>query len=53
MSDNNKRPINIDVTGALFLIFLFVLILLFAGTPDLYDVILYRLSDGAVTLPKP
>lgn len=30
-----------------------ILIILFYGTPDLMDVILFNLSGGAVPLPKP
>lgn len=49
-TDDRRAWINIS-SDALLLIFLFLCLLLFAGTPDLYDVVLYRLSDGKVALP--
>lgn len=42
-----------DWSDVAFIAFFALLVLLFAGTPDLYDVILYSLSDGAAPLPEP
>ena len=44
--DRNKSEINL---GGMVL---FLWILLCAGTPDLYDAIMYWLTNGAIGLPK-
>ena len=37
----------------IFVILLFILLVLFAGDPDLMDAIMYKLTDGKVALPTP
>jgi hypothetical protein len=50
MSDKNV-DVKIDLSGAMFVLGVFVLIILFWGKPDLHDAIIYRLmgSQGAQT----
>lgn len=47
MSESNKSNISFDATE----IILFLWVLLCAGTPDLYDAIMYCLTSGKVPLP--
>jgi len=42
----------VDLTGPTFLFCATLLIILFWGTPDLMDVILYSLTNGEVKLPE-
>lgn len=52
MSD--KPPfIKIDLDECLITLFIFVLIILFFGEPDLWDVILNQLSNGQIPIPAP
>ena len=53
MSEDKTPRINIDLSDALWVLVLFLLLLLFIGTPDLYDVIMNRLSEGQVPIPAP
>jgi hypothetical protein len=47
-----KNSLKIDLSGAVFVAGVFVCIILFAGSPDLMDAILYRLTDGRIALPE-
>jgi len=38
---------------AIVLTFVLVLVTLFKGSPDLHDVLINRLSNGQVPIPKP
>jgi len=49
MSDKN---INIELSNSILILGFIIFIILFTGQPDLWDVIMYNLSDGRVPIPS-
>jgi len=44
---------NFDLSESILTAGAVLLIILFWGNPDLMDVLLYKLSDGQIAIPKP
>ena len=53
MKDKGKKEgrIDINLSDAILVVGIVTMIILFAGQPDLWDVILYKISDGQVPIP--
>lgn len=45
--------ITINLEDACWAIGIIALLILFSGTPDLMDAVIYKLTEGKVELPKP
>lgn len=52
MSDEPRYKIEVNIGEAALIIGIVALIIMFAGTPDLADAIIYRLTDGRSGLPS-
>lgn len=46
-----KREIKIDLGDAVFWLMVLLCAVLFSGTPDIADAIIYKLTDGKSELP--
>mgnify|MGYP001604634690 FL=1 len=42
----------VDWEGLVFILVILLLIFLFMGSPDIFDLIKYKLSDGKIPLPE-
>jgi len=51
-SINHKTPMkDLDLSSCLFVLGVFTCFILFSGTPDLMDAILFHLTQGKIPLP--
>lgn len=50
--EDGKLQINIDLAEVALVIGIFTTIFLFVGDPDLMDAIIYKLTQGAMTIKK-